>query len=62
VHISFITACIKHGGYVAAARRAAAQQFAEIGAKLVLVARRADRLQALKLELEKEHKVMLHRL
>ncbi len=39
--------------------RAAARQFAEIGAKLILVARRDDRLQALKKELEEEHKVRL---
>ena len=39
--------------------RAAAQQFAEVGAKLILVARRDERLQALKRELEEEHKVGL---
>ncbi|EIE21163.1 NAD(P)-binding protein, partial [Coccomyxa subellipsoidea C-169] len=38
--------------------RAAAQQFAEIGAKLILVARRNERLQALKKELEEEHEVV----
>ncbi|KAK9908003.1 hypothetical protein WJX75_001335 [Coccomyxa subellipsoidea] len=40
--------------------RAAAQQFAEVGAKLILVARRDERLQALKRELEEEHKVEAH--
>ncbi|BDA44987.1 NADP-dependent 3-hydroxy acid dehydrogenase YdfG [Coccomyxa sp. Obi] len=40
--------------------RAAAKQFAEIGAKLILVARRDDRLQILKKELEEEHKVEAH--
>ncbi|CAL8469261.1 g8802 [Coccomyxa elongata] len=40
--------------------RATAKQFAEIGAKLILVARRDDRLQTLKKELEEEHKVQAH--